>query len=133
MSRTRDLLEKIHIEYQVDGTLNVKELQGTIWNALGHHFFDKWREDVWSAEALGSKSGGKLVPYRQFKCMPELELYAKAHIPLAARRVLAGLRAGMHVYHSKLNWEDLLAQKHHMNSDSVRCVVKLQRTKCTFF
>ena len=26
--------------------------------------------------------------------MPELEPYAKAHIPLAARRVLAGLRAG---------------------------------------
>ena len=91
VSRTRDLLEKIHIEYQVDGTLNVKELQGTIWNALGHHFFDKWREDVWSAEALGSESGGKLVLYRQFKCMPELEPYAKAHNPLAARRVLAGL------------------------------------------
>ena len=26
--------------------------------------------------------------------MPELEPYAKAHIPLAARRVLAGLQAG---------------------------------------
>ena len=94
VSRTRDLLEKIHIEHQVDGTLSVKELQGTIWYALGHHFFDKWREDVWSAGALESESGGKLVLYRQFKCMPELEPYAKAHIPLAARRVLAGLRAG---------------------------------------
>ena len=61
VSRTRGLLEKIHIEYQVDGTLNVQELQGTIWNTLGHHFLDKWREDVWSAEALGSESGGKLV------------------------------------------------------------------------
>ena len=30
VSRTRGLFEKIHIEYQVDGTLNVKELQGTI-------------------------------------------------------------------------------------------------------
>ena len=63
-------------------------------STLGHHFFDKWREDVWSAGALESESGGKLVLYRQFKCMPELEPYAKAHIPLAARRVLAGLRAG---------------------------------------
>ena len=43
-----------------------------------------------SAEGLGSESGGKLVLYRQFKCMPKLEPYAKAHIPLAARRVLAG-------------------------------------------
>ena len=55
--------------------------------------FDKWREDVWSTKALGSKSGGKLVLYRQFKCMSELKPYAKAHIPLAARRVLAGLWA----------------------------------------
>ena len=59
VARTRDLLEKIHIEYQFDGTLNTKELQGNIWNALGHQFFDKWREDVWSTEALGSESGGK--------------------------------------------------------------------------
>ena len=43
---------------------------------------------------MGTESGGKLVLYRQFKCMPELEPYAKAHVPLAARRVLAGLRAG---------------------------------------
>ena len=53
-----------------------------------------WREDVWSAEALGSEGGGKLVLYRQFKCMPELEPYTEANIPLAVRRVLAGLGAG---------------------------------------
>lgn len=94
VSRTRDLLEKIHIEYQINGMLDIKELQGAIWNALAQHYLDKWREDVWSAGALGSESGGKLVLYRQFKCMPELEPYAKAHVPLAARRVLAGLRAG---------------------------------------
>ena len=49
MSRTGNLLEKIHIEFYVDGILkfNVNELQGTIWNGLGHHFFDEWKEDSW--------------------------------------------------------------------------------------
>ena len=49
---------------------------------------------MWDEGALGSESGGKLVLYRQLKTSPELEPYARAHIPVAAKRVLAGLWAG---------------------------------------
>ena len=41
----------------------------------------------------GHESGGKVVLYRQFKCMPELEPYAKAHLPLATCGVIAGLQS----------------------------------------
>ncbi len=55
---------------------------------------DKWKVGLWGGEALRSTSGGKLVLYRQFKTTPELEPYARAGVPLAARRILAGLWAG---------------------------------------
>ena len=43
---------------------------------------------------FGSTSGGKFVLYRQLKSAPELEPYVRVCIPLVARRILAGLRAG---------------------------------------
>jgi len=48
---------------------------------------------VWDVGALDSKSGGKLVLYRQLKTSPELEPYPRTHIPVVAKRVLAGLQA----------------------------------------
>ena len=54
----------------------------------------------------GHESGGKVVLYRQFKCMPELEPYAKAHAPSPSHLQSYSWPA---VYHSKMNWEDLLA------------------------
>ena len=43
---------------------------------------------------LGSEIGGKLVLYRQLKTSLELEPYPRAHIPVVAKRMLAGLRDG---------------------------------------
>ena len=94
VTRTRNLIEKLHLEYQLDGALHVNEMKDVLWNALDDQFEGKWRSSVWDAGALGSESGGKLVLYRQLKTSPELEPYVRAHIPVAAQRVLAGLRAG---------------------------------------
>ena len=52
--------------------------------------------------------------------MPELEPYTKAHIPLAAHRVLAGLRAGCLPLQVELG--RFTCPKTPLNSDSVRCV-----------
>ncbi len=59
-----------------------------------HLHTDKWKVGLWGGEALRSTSGGKLVLYKQFKTTPELEPYVRAGVPLAARRILAGLQAG---------------------------------------
>ncbi len=94
LARTRSLLGKIRMEGRVEGTLDIRGLRHTLWNALAGNDLDKWKVGLWGGEALSSTSGGKLVLYRQFKTMPELDPYVRAGVPLAARRVLAGLRAG---------------------------------------
>ncbi len=78
----------------MDGTLEIRGMRDALWNALPDNYLDKWKVGLWGGEALRSTSGGKLVLYRQFKTTPELEPYVRAGVPLAARRVLAGLRAG---------------------------------------
>ena len=68
----KNLIEKIHLENQLEGALIVNEMNDVLWNALTDHYVQKWRDSVWDAGVLVSESGGKLVLYRQLKTSPEL-------------------------------------------------------------
>ena len=128
VSRTRNLIEKLHIENQLEGALTVNKMKDVLWNALANHYEEKWRDSVWDAGALGSESGGKLVLYRQLKTSPELEPYARAHYSCCCQKG-PGWFAGPVASPSKSNWEGSRVPKHHTTNEPARCVVKPRRTR----
>jgi len=72
----RNLIEKIHLENQLEGALIVNEMNDVLWNALTDHYVQKWRDSVWEmrgcwALRVGSYSIGNLKPPLSFSPMLE--------------------------------------------------------------